>query len=143
MNKGFVLSVLSKPTVPKACSNWPYPAFSQPTGPGRTASPIHQPWENHQRKQTEEGPGALATPEEIPGLQDKWSKDKHLVFQAQMVFIRQASRSQEARWTLPPPGLTSPAPPPAEARIHWPREGATPGDCGSRVKGAVGLAFRF
>lgn len=50
----------------------------------------------------------MATPEEIPGLQDKWSKDKHLVFQAQMVSIRQCSLGQEARWTLPPWGVGPP-----------------------------------
>lgn len=89
----------------------------------------------------------MATPEEIPGLPDKWSKDKHLVFQAQMVFIRQASPSQEARWTLAPQGIRSPP------RSHKPseeftgsREGgsaATMEDSGSHVKGTVGLVFRL
>ncbi|XP_055275101.1 nicotinamide/nicotinic acid mononucleotide adenylyltransferase 2 isoform X1 [Moschus berezovskii] len=78
---------------------------ADPTRHGLTASYIYQLWENNQRKQTEEEPGALATAEEIPGLQDRWSKDKHLAFQAQMVFIRQSRPSQEARWTLPPQGL--------------------------------------
>lgn len=98
----------SKPNLPRATSNWPKPPFFQPTSRGLTASSIHQLWETNQSKQTEEEPGAVATPEEIPGLQDKWSKDKHLVFQAQMVSIRQCSLGQEARWTLPPWGVGPP-----------------------------------
>lgn len=64
-----------------------------------------------------------------------------------MVFIRQASPSQEARWTLAPRGIR---PPP---RSHKPsaeftgsREvgsAATMGDSGSHVKGTVGLVFRL
>lgn len=90
------------PVLPKAphsatTCHWLCPTCLQPTSQGLTASYSHQLWENNQRKQTEEEPGAPATPDEIPGPRDKWSKDKHVVIQAQMAFYQTAQLQPGSR----------------------------------------------